>query len=126
MRNSQPASPLINGSLSGSSHPSPQDLREVNRGSKSRLKRRSEDQAQATPKCECFTCRILDVSERHRLPRNGERALSDCGHFTRIPGRAATTNRITHTGRGGQWAWATESAEPVRKLGRLTPKSIYL
>lgn len=44
------------------------------------------------------------MSERHRIPRNRDRALSHCGHLTRIPGRAATANRPAHTGRGGQWA----------------------
>lgn len=52
------------------------------------------------------TCGILDVSEGDRPPRRGERALADCGHLTRIPGRAAAANRNALKGRCDQWAGA--------------------
>lgn len=51
-----------------------------------------------------FTCKILDMGEGDRAPGSGERALSDCGHFTRIPGRAAAANRSARKRRSGQWA----------------------
>lgn len=46
-----------------------------------------------------FTCGILDVSEGDRPPRSGQRALTDCGHLTRIPGRATATNQKVLKGR---------------------------
>jgi len=57
-----------------------------------------------------FTCGILDVSEGDRPPRSGERALSDCGHLTRIPGRATTANGNALKGRCDQWAGARRPA----------------
>lgn len=94
---------LLNGSLFGSRQSGPRRRR----GEAGRGPPRPEVQwgGPAAAK-RSVTCGILDVSERDRPPRRGQRALPDCGHLTRIPGRAATANRDALEGRCGQWAGA--------------------
>lgn len=99
----------LNGSLFGSRQPGPQRYRGAAGGARPE-EQRSEDRGGRAGAKRSFTCGILDVSEGDRPPRSGERALSDCGHLTRIPGRATTANWSAVKGRCDQWAGAMRAA----------------
>lgn len=99
----------LNGSLFGSRQPGPRECRGAAGAARRRQRRGGHRRGRAGAK-RSFTCRVLDVSEGDRPPRSGERALSDCGHLTRIPGRAAAANRNAFKGRCDQWAGAQRVA----------------
>lgn len=99
----------LNGSLFGSRQPGPRRYRGAAGGARPE-EQRGEDRGGRAGAKRSFTCGILDVSEGDRPPRSGERALSDCGHLTRIPGRATTANWGAVKGRCDQWAGAMRAA----------------
>lgn len=99
----------LNGSLFRSRQPGPQGCRGAAGGARRGERCGGHRGGRAGAK-RSFTCGILDVSEGDRPPRSGERALSDCGHLTRIPGRASRANRNALKGRCDQWAGARRAA----------------
>lgn len=109
---------LLNGSLYGSLQPGPRRRRRAAGRAPPRTEARRGDPA--APK-RSVTCGILDVSEGDWPPRRGQRALPDCGHLTRIPGRAATANRDALGGRCGQWAGARGAAGQWRRAAGEAP-----
>ena len=99
----------LNGSLFRSCQPGPEGCCGAAGGVRRGERRGGHRGGRAGAK-RSFTCGILDVSEGDRPPRSGERALSDCGHLTRIPGRATTANRNALKGRCDQWAGTRRAA----------------
>lgn len=111
---------LLNGSLFGSRQRGPRRCRGAARKGPPRAEAWRGGPAAAK---RSVTCGILDVSEGDRPPRRGQRALPDCGHLTRIPGRAATANRDALEGRCGQWAGERGAAGQWRSAAGEAPGS---